>query len=363
MKCRKRQRREEAPRVPVAKPGVRRSNGGVPPSPKSGRKQLRGMEQSGAWRAEVSARIAELEDRLAAVPESAKARDRAIRKSVGDELDRAYTAASTNGVPPSFPAWWTGSTLTRAWEAVHNAELALLQLESPEAVLTTVPRLLAWIQRTMDAGSGREAHEKALKAEIEKEGRWAKPDRVRVRAALADVIGANGRRYAAVRTFRNNLILATLLLIALLLTIAIWHANNPDFLTLCAKEAVNSNKDVVLRECVSGKHSSPVAGEIWLVLLMGALGGTLGIAFRLSASDEAARYDPKTWQRFLKPVTGAATALAAVLFLQSHFLIQPSESTNTRTFYLGYALLFGFSQQLLTRFVDKRAESLVTPDK
>jgi hypothetical protein len=321
------------------------------------------MEQSGAWRAEVSARIAELEDRLAAVPESAKARDRAIRESVEDELDRAYTAASANGVPPSFPAWWTGSTLTRAWEAVHNAELALLQVESREAVLTTVPRLLAWIQRTMDSGSGREAHEKGLKAEIENEGRWAKPNRVKVRAALADVIGANSRRYAAVRTFRNNLILATVLLIALLLTVATWHANNPDFLTLCTQETINAKKVVAVSECVSGKYSGPVTGEIWLVLLMGALGGTLGIAFRLSESDEATRYDPKTWQRFLKPVTGAATALAAVLFLQSHFLIQPTESMNTRTFYLGYALLFGFSQQLLTRFVDKRAESLVTPDK
>jgi hypothetical protein len=312
---------------------------------------------SGAWRAEVGARIAELEGRLAAT-EPKTTTDRAVKESVEDELDRAYTAIG-NGITPSIPAWWSGSSVTMAWEAVHNAELALLRLEPDDAVLTVAPRILDWVQRTMDQGRIREGHEKALNAEIEKKAGESVADRVKIRAALADVIGANGRRYAAVRIFRNNLIMVTFLLIVLLLTIAVWHTVNVDFLPLCATEELGA-----LSECVNGFGSSSVAGEIWLVLLMGALGGALGIAFRLSESDEATRYDPKAWQRILKPVTGAATALAAILFLQSHLLVELSTDTSkTREVYLAYALIFGFSQQLLTKFVDKRAESLVTPDK
>jgi peptidoglycan biosynthesis protein MviN/MurJ (putative lipid II flippase) len=62
----------------------------------------------------------------------------------------------------------------------------------------------------------------------------------------------------------------------------------------------------------------------------------------------------------LKPITGAATALVAVLLLQSNLLLGPIE--QNQSMFLAYAVLFGFSQQLLTQFVDKRAVSLITPD-
>ena len=315
------------------------------------RQIVKGMEQGGAWRAEVGARIAELEDRLVAAPvDPTSAERQAIRDSVEEELDRAHTAAGS-GLAPSVPAWWTGSSITKAWEAVHNAELALLNIETDDAVLTAVPRLLAWIENAMDAGVLRKAHEDALNAEMaKKEGDH--PDRTKIRGALMDVIAANCDRYMGVRIFRNNLILVTLALAACLVGLAIWHANNPQILSLCVE------KEGKLSECLGGEM--PSASDIWLVLGMGALGGLLGIAFRLSQGETASRFDPKAWQRLLKPVTGAATALAAVLFLQAHLLIELS-TERTKLVLLSYALVFGFSQQVLTKFVDKRAESLITP--
>jgi hypothetical protein len=315
------------------------------------RRTVQGMEQGGAWRAEVGARIAELEDRLAAAPvDPTSSEGQAIRESVDAELDRAHTAAG-HGLAPSVPAWWTGSSITKGWEAVHNAELALLRIETDDAVLTAVPRLFAWIESAMDAGVLRKAHEDALNAEMaKKEG--DRPDRTKICGALMDVIKANGERYLGVRTFRNNLILVTVALAACLVGLAIWHANNHEILSLCVE------KKGKLKECLGG--GKPSSSDVWLVLGMGVLGGLLGIAFRLSQGETAARFDPKTWQRLLKPVTGAATALAAVLFLQAHLLIELS-TQRTKLVLLSYALVFGFSQQVLTKFVDKRAESLITP--
>jgi hypothetical protein len=319
------------------------------------------VKGGGAWRAEVGARIDELSDRLAAVPVDSDPLKQAVKGAVESDLDRAYMA--TGGGNSPVGSWFSGSSLTKAWEAIHNAELALLKIETDAAVLTAVPRLLSWTQRAMDSGPIREEHETSLKAELNLERKDApvgveaedpRPDRAKIRGALADVISANRLRYADLRTFRNNLIIATALLVVGLLVIAIWHAHDPNFLSLCAEPKEEGGA----QQCLTG--ASAKSADIWKVLLVGALGGVLGFVFRLSATTGADRFDPKTWQRLLKPVTGAATALAAVLFLQSGLLVELTMQ-KTEIVLLGYALIFGFSQQVLTKFVDGRAEALVKP--
>ncbi len=119
-----------------------------------------------AWRAEAQARIDELRGRLAvamsadADPSPARMREE-VAATVLRELERAAAATRCDD---GIPAWWTGSAVTDAWEAVHNAELALLRIEDGEAIRMTLPRLLAWISRTMASGERREAHEAALHA-------------------------------------------------------------------------------------------------------------------------------------------------------------------------------------------------------
>jgi hypothetical protein len=316
------------------------------------RQLLPWTEKGGAWRAEVSARMGELEDRVKAVPVDPKRPYReTVRATVDDELNRAFTAMTRDR--STIRAWWSGASITKAWEAIHNAELALLQIESKRATLATAPRLLAWVEKAMDEGDPKKAHVAVLKAEAEKK-EGDSPDRLKIRAVLMDVIAANRQRYEAVRVFRNNLILVTFALAICLLGLATWHSVNHHILQLCTE------KKGVAAECLNGKE--PSSSDVWLVLAMGVLGGLLGIAFRLSNNDEASRFDPKAWQRLLKPVTGAATGLVAVLILVSGIVAQPV-THPTRADFLVYAVIFGFSQQLLTKFVDARAESLITPSK
>lgn len=338
----------------------------------------------GAWRAEVESRIGELDGRLTAVrggrrqKESIASRGKglleswgrkgsagssesgregeqqpweAVAAAVDRDLARAWKAIRRRGRFCGLCAWWSGSAITTAWESVHYAEIALLGIERNEQVKVVVPRLLRWIERTMDKGRQREFHEAALKK--------PNPSRVQVRAALTDVTEANGDRYANLRAFRNILIIVTLALAATIIGIAIWHAFNPHFLSLC----ITSTDKKAGRESMNclGGRSEPHGADVAMVAALGGLGGLLAIAFTFSEREIfPSRYDPKIWQAFLKPVTGAATALVAILLIQSNLLLKPLE--QSQAVFIGYAVLFGFSQQLLTQLVDKRAKSLVTPD-
>lgn len=306
-----------------------------------------------AWRAEVAARIDELEGRLKAVSGGCRVVvpcQEEVENAVTESLGTARRAVERR--PPRWRIWrrtsdwWTGATLTEAWECTHNGELALTQLETEENVKATIPRLLSWIRRVMDGGVRlRKDHEAALGKQLE----GSPFDRVRVRAALMDVIAANGNRYSNLRNFRNNLILVSLALLLLVIGLAVWHIFNPDVLTLCA-----SGEKL---HCVSGGEVSKPA-DVALVATVGAIGGLLAIAFTLTQTTVApSRYDPKTWLVFLKPVTGSATALIGVILLQADLLIKPVEWSGSVI--LAYAAVFGFSQQLLTRFVDKRADKLI----
>jgi len=334
-----------------------------PPTRQEGRKRISHASRCGAWAAEVAGRIGELRGRVKAVKGGRGSRDtagiEAVLSAVESDLDRADEALWRPGgglrqIGPRLCAWWSGSAITTAWESVHTAELALLSVEDDKETAVSVPRLLSWVERTMDKGPQRKAHEETLRKMMEG---GEVTDRTKVRAVLADAIEANGDRYANVRAFRNNLILVTFALLAAVIGAAIWHAANTHFLSLCTE----TTKQGALTHCLGGESSRPNGVDVGLVAAMGGLGGLLAIAFSFSETDVApTRYDPKTWQTLLKPVTGAAVAIIAVLFLQSGFLLKPS--TETQSMFLAYAVLFGFSQQLLTSFVDKRADSLITPD-
>lgn len=246
--------------------------------------------------------------------------------------------------------WWTGAPITAAWGSVHQAEADMVLVERKEDVRANLPWLLAWIQSAMESGYRRSWHEKRLKAQIE----GGALDLTAIRQAFKDVIVANTDRYSNLRAFRNTLVLVTAMLAALVAALAIWHLLNRDFLSLCTSTGPKAER------CLSGERSRPV--DVALVALVGAVGGLLAIAFGLSKTEVApSRYDPKAWQALLKPVAGAATALAGILMVQADVLIAPANS-RSESLLLSYAVVFGFSQQLFTRFVDKRAETLIGTD-
>ncbi len=312
--------------------------------------------QRSLWRAEVTVRLRELTNRLDAamavagqLDESQKVAKAAIESSL-EEARRVV--GDEQGPLERLASWWRGDAIATAWEAVHEAEVRLVRLEQPVAVKENLPWLITWIQSAMEKGKRRDGHVEALEAQ---EPTNAALDLNQIERAYRDVIVANSDRYANLRAFRNNLIVVTGILFTLVCGLALWHVSNVGVMTLCSSE-----QDEGVVHCLDGAEPHP--WDLALVALIGAIGGMLAIAFGLAnAASLPSRYDPRVWQVLLKPVAGAATALAGVLLIQSNLVISPA-GTRSESALLAYALLFGFSQQLFTQFVDKRAGELVDTD-
>jgi hypothetical protein len=149
---------------------------------------------------------------------------------------------------------------------------------------------------------------------------------------------------------------------ALLIGLAVWHGANPNFVSLCgsASGSVQAGATAPTAQCLAG--TTPMPRDVAEIALVGAIGGLLSVAFGLgSTGAPPSRYNVRGAQAALKPVAGAATALIGVLLVQSHLLVAPAERVS-ESLLLAYAAVFGFSQQLLTQFVDKRAGKLLEPE-
>jgi len=316
--------------------------------------RLQALFSRAAWRTEVEVRRRELEHRLeVALAEHAAAgrpvdqtrtsHEHAVRQALRD----AQLAVDSKASPL---AWINGSSVTMAWESVHEAGGELVELESDDAVRASLPRLVDWIQEVMDRDSGlRQRYETELNAMIAGTGAV---DRMLIAQAHQDALNANNEKHANLRTFRNLLHLATAILAFLLLTLAIWHAANEHFVSLC-----NPSPPKGTQPCFSGQ--APASRDIAVIVLIGAIGGILSVAFALgSEKAPPSRYNVRVAQMLLKPAAGGATAVIGVLLVQSGVLVSPAQS-GSEALFLAYAAIFGFSQQLLTQFVDKRAGKLL----
>jgi hypothetical protein len=244
--------------------------------------------------------------------------------------------------------WWTGTKVTAAWESVHSAEAELIAIGSDADVSSALPGLWSWMQQAMT-----EAERASYKDKMEGmlSGKEAL-DRNLIHQAYEDVIRANNDMHTGMRSFRNTLFIVSFGLTALLVLAGIWHAVNPHVLSFCTGTGTSA-------KCPGGGIAS-AAGIAFEIELVGALGGLLAAAFLVGEFKTApSRYNLLSGQLMLKIAAGAAAAVLAILFLQSGLIVQPSKDVTAIEVVLGYAALFGFSQQLLTRLVDKRATALI----
>lgn len=321
------------------------------------------------WRTEVAVRHNELLNRLTSIrfgengaprKETVGPHLKAARDALGDAHRAVDSEAGSSPRPgrrsawrrrrEDLLAWWTGTAVTAGWEALHDAEGELAVVEGDDDVRSALPRLLAWIQQVMPDGDLRAQYQRVLTEYIKR----PPLDRTVVRQAYQDVQIANNDWHASLRGLRNRLLVVTGVLASVLMGIAAWHAINPNFISLC------SSNDAVAgaRRCLTG--DAPTGPDVLQVEVIGVIGGLLSLAFGLGAVKvPPTRYNLRAAQAALKPIAGAATALVGVLLVQSKILIAPAE-TPSESLLLAYAAIFGFSQQLLTQFVDRRAGELLT---
>jgi hypothetical protein len=89
------------------------------------------------------------------------------------------------------------------------------------------------------------------------------------------------------------------------------------------------------------------------VVGLGALAGTVSVAFAIRTGTPSGPYNLLPAQSVLKIATGAATAIMAAKILDFASNVPATMARDSV-----YAIVFGFSQQAFTRLVDQRADAL-----
>jgi hypothetical protein len=354
------------------------------PAGEAGRtREMAPWRARGVWRTEVALRVRELRHRLDAADEDAfreghdgdggeeavgaeadaggvdatvaelvqsrverRRRSKHIRAAEQALRDATKAIELERRWPGRIHDWWTGQMLTAAWEAVHQAEAELVEIGSDADALVTLPRLRAWMRQVLADKRHLREYEKRFDTWVNDRG--ASPDRTVLRQAYEDAISGNIEWYCSLRAFRNMIFLVAAGLLVLLVGLGLWHALNPNVVSLC--ETMNNTQ-----ACFGG-GGGPAPWTIFGLELVGAVGGLLSGAFLLGRLKRPpSRYNVLVPQMLLKVVAGAAAAAFGVL------LVQAQAGIESTTVLLAYAGLFGFSQQLLTRFVDERGDDLLKP--
>jgi hypothetical protein len=300
-----------------------------------------------AWREQALARIGEqrtltrllrsktrLEDDLAGFYESAI---EAHLRAVEEAANSAWR----------FKAAITGSAVERVACNLDAVECDLLRLASPDYVREQMPSVVAHVRRHLPPADPRRVDVETLAK---------KPDAVFDQSEVEKVISAvhaassKGRREnRQVRSFRNTLWVTAFLLAVVAAGVAVLGIARPDVLPLCFQPKTEV--------CPVG--TAPGAWDVPLVMLLGLIAASVAAAVSLrNVRGTATPYSLPIALAILKLPTGALTALLGILLMRGAFVPGLSNLDSSAQI-LSWAVVFGYSQQLLTQFVDKQAHSVL----
>ena len=98
---------------------------------------------------------------------------------------------------------------------------------------------------------------------------------------------------------------------------------------------------------------------MWLVELIGALGAALaGAAALRNLGSHSTPYAVPVTLAFFKLPTGAVTAVVGLLLMRADF-VPGLSALDSSAQILGWAVVFGIAQQLVTQFADSQAAGLL----
>jgi hypothetical protein len=260
-------------------------------------------------------------------------------------IGRARAAAlREDPIPGRLANWWRGTLVETAYRHMHAAQVGLIDLYEQPELHAEARQAVARAHATLHKEDPRQTTVEDLC------GRSADELRPLLRRLTADSFGVIDGQHAQLRSFRNIVLLAalfTLLLTVTTVAIGIW---NPAAIPLCF-DASGS--------CPSGDRANPSSWDAPVVALLGALGGALAATVSIrNLKGTSIPYDVPVALSWLKVPLGAFTAILAVVAIRGGFV--PGLSTlDSQEQILAYALVFGFAQQVFTRLLDQRAQTLL----
>ena len=263
-----------------------------------------------------------------------------------DEEDGCPICRSSATAQPRRSTTRRWLNLEAAWQLLHTAEESLLTIAPDEVVLARAPSIDALAKRWLGTDDERRKQIARLLPD-NSAGVTSHVVSVGERCALETVLHAVhctwDRSYARVRSFRNLVLTATvLLLIGVAGLVAVGYVW-PQSLPMCTAAGAPV--------CATG-FTGPTSGDVALIALIGAIAAgfsaVAGIAHLRPLVDP---YQTPVVQGLLKVPTGAFTALLGVLAVEQGLQASAGVPASQGGM-LFLAFVFGYSQQLVTRFVD-----------
>ena len=348
---------------------------------------------SSAWREEAITRANELEGLATWIEthrDESEPRAAETLMYLREHLEAVRrTAAKEDLRPNDKPLWpwtkvwsaWSGASHARALGNLDAVEATLLRMSPSSFLRGEMPSLEAHVNRFLPKADPRRSRVNRLATKAETE-ELDTADRGTIVAALHAANTQRRRDLLRVRSFRNVMFGAAALLVPLALLLALFGASRPDAIPLCfypqeLQKVVCPTEEVHLSpadtEQATGtgaaEQSSPDIdpyvdeatnpGDIALVEVIGIIAAIVASVVALrNVKGTSTPYSLAVALALVKIPLGALTAVLGLLLMSGGF-VPGLSALDSSSQILAWALVFGFSQQLLTRLVDQRANTLL----
>jgi hypothetical protein len=274
--------------------------------------------------------------------------------------------------------FWTGRHLEAAYGALLQALVRMVDLYSERELVAATPQTLDITRRYLHK---EEARRIAAEKMVTLHG---SPLRAELKAARTSGYRARDLNHKQQRTFRNALIIATLVTCVFVGGLVATLHRNPEYISLCFESvrqegvhepATLANSSSVADDelpVVSGRRiNCPTGGGPWqepsprdivLVTFLGMIGAALAAAVTVRGLQvTTSPYDVPLAVSLFKIPLGALTAFIGLLAIKAG-LVPGLSALDSPAQILAYAVLLGYAQQLATTFLDRRAANLGKAD-
>ena len=295
-------------------------------------------ERVAPWQVEVRHRVADVSAQVGGLPPARRA-----------AVERHLAAARRAAMRP-FPRrqWWNGTSIETAWNATHLAQAGLpLVVDGSALRRQLVDARRRASMRLTKSDPLRMAVEDVPLGQRVDQGHATPEDRQTIAAALQASLELADDEHRSLRDWRNRLLRVSLLAFLVLAITVAAGALRPELVPLCSPASAGP----VL--CPGG-GSVAAAGDTGTVAFLGALGGALAAVVAMRrANPGSSPYRITPALSLVRVPLGGLTAVIGVLLVQSGEV--PGVALDTASQLAVFALLFGFSQELVTRLLESRA--------
>ena len=296
-----------------------------------------------AWEEDALTRIASMTRRATLVIETTERDERtadALARSIGQHLEAAREAAEGR---TGMGARATGADVARVNTNLRAAEEALLELASRAHLRGELPYVQARLAENLPKDH---PQRQAAEAVIGRHGADIdERERTIVVSAFREANAEAGRKLARVRSFRNTIVVATVVLTLAAAGLALVGASDPKLLPICFEPEGG-------KVCATGTAAQGT--DIAILELVGMLGATIAAVTGLRRERGTAMpFSVPVVLGLLKLPTGALSAVLGLLLIHGQ-VVPGLAALDTSGQIIAWAILLGAGQQVFMRLIDQQ---------